>query len=91
MPAYNSSLAFFSGTTDMPIYEYACNGCGNEFETLVRSSSPAPECPECHGTELSKKLSVFAAIDGSGTMSPELPAACQSCGHPDGPGACGLS
>ncbi len=41
----------------MPIFEYSCNSCGKEFETLVRGSSPAPECPACHGTELQKKLS----------------------------------
>ena len=34
----------------MPIFEYSCNSCGKEFETLVRGSSPAPECPACHGT-----------------------------------------
>ena len=75
----------------MPIYEYTCNGCGKEFEALVRSSSPAPECPECHSTELHKRLSVFAALNSSATVSQDLPAACQACGNPDGPGACRFS
>jgi len=75
----------------MPIYEYACNGCGKEFETLVRESSPAPECPDCHSTALHKKLSVFAALKSSPSVSQDMPAACQACGHPDGPGACGFS
>jgi hypothetical protein len=30
---------------NMPIYEYACNQCGQEFETLVRSGT-VPGCPE---------------------------------------------
>ena len=72
----------------MPIFEYACGSCSKEFEALVRSSSPAPECPDCHSTQLTKKLSTFAALTGSGTASGEMPAACGSCGHPDGPGAC---
>jgi putative FmdB family regulatory protein len=75
----------------MPIYEYQCASCGTEFETLVRGSSPAPECPGCRGTELRKKMSAFAAITGAAPARAELPAACQSCGNPDGPGACGFS
>ncbi len=72
----------------MPIFEYACSSCGKEFETLVRASSHAPECPACHSTELRKKLSVFAAVTGSTATGGEMPEACQSCGHPGGPGAC---
>ena len=70
----------------MHIYEYACAACGSEFEKLVRESSPAAECPNCHSTDLRKKLSAFAAL--SSAAARELPAACGSCGHPDGPGAC---
>lgn len=72
----------------MPIFEYSCNSCGTEFETLMHGSSPAPECPACHGSKLQKKLSAFAAITGSTVTRTELPGPCQSCGHPDGPGAC---
>jgi putative FmdB family regulatory protein len=75
----------------MPIFEYSCNSCGKEFETLVRGSSPATECPACHGTELHKKLSAFAAITGSASTQMEMPESCQSCGNPDGPGACQFS
>ncbi|MBI4189203.1 MAG: zinc ribbon domain-containing protein [Betaproteobacteria bacterium] len=72
----------------MPIFEYACSSCGNEFETLVRGSVPAPECPKCHGTALRKKLSTFAAISDAAAIHSDLPAPCSSCGHPGGPGAC---
>ena len=41
----------------MPIHEYACHGCGHEFERLVRSSD-VPDCPQCGGTDLHRKLSV---------------------------------
>ena len=75
----------------MPIYEYECASCGREFETLVRKSSPPPQCPGCHGTELRKKLSAFAAITGAASAHAELPAPCQSCGNQGGPGACGFN
>jgi putative FmdB family regulatory protein len=74
----------------MPIYEYQCASCGREFETLVRGSSPAPECPACNGTDLRKKLSAFATIGASASAQADLPAACQGCGHAGGPGACGF-
>jgi putative FmdB family regulatory protein len=70
----------------MPIYEYQCASCGNEFEVLVRNSSSAPACPACKGSELRKKLSAFAAITGAPSAGADLPAACQGCGG--GPGAC---
>jgi len=72
----------------MPIYEYQCASCGKEFEVLVRNSSSAPACPVCNGSELRKKLSTFAAISVPASSRAEMPAACQSCGNPGGPGAC---
>ena len=75
----------------MPIYEYQCASCGKDFEILVRSSSPAPECPVCSCTELRKKLSAFATISGSASGGAELPAACQGCGNAGGPGACAFN
>jgi putative FmdB family regulatory protein len=76
----------------MPIFEYACNACGNNFEKLVRQSDAAPECPSCHGHSLTKKLSTFAAVTGgNGPSFNDMPASCGSCGHPGGPGACQLN
>lgn len=74
----------------MPIFEYACAACGKEFETLVRGSSPAVECPSCHGTDLRKKLSTFAAPSGASAGRADLPGPCQTCGNADGPGSCAL-
>ena len=74
----------------MPIYEYQCRTCGKEFEMLVRESSQAPACPECSSMELRKKLSTFAAITSTPSSQGDMPAACQSCGVPGGPGACGF-
>jgi putative FmdB family regulatory protein len=77
----------------MPLYEYACKSCAREFETLVRGSE-TPECPSCHGKDLQRRLSVFAAhTGGTGPSKADAFAsgACGSCGDPRGPGACSLN
>ena len=71
----------------MPIYEYACEACGREFEKLVRSGE-TPACPQCESTRLHKRLSVFATASAQ-EPAPAL-SACGSCGHPGGPGSCAL-
>ena len=73
----------------MPIYEYACQSCGNEFEALVRSET-VPECPGCHSTQLEKQLSVFATAAATPDRAPAMAGPCGSCGNPDGPGSCGF-
>ncbi len=75
----------------MPIYEYACSACGNQFETLVRANT-VPDCPSCHSTALEKKLSVFATHGAGAEAAPAMAAGpCGSCGHPNGPGSCALN
>lgn len=44
----------------MPIYEYECRHCGHRFEYLVRSSSPAAECPSCQKNDLTQLVSLSA-------------------------------
>ncbi len=42
----------------MPIYEYRCNHCGHEFDTLQKvSDEPLKVCPECNEPQLVKKVS----------------------------------
>ena len=41
----------------MPLYEYRCERCSNEFEVLVRRSDTAICCPSCGSNEASKKVS----------------------------------
>ena len=43
----------------MPIYEYSCDKCHVEFETLVMGSDK-PECPDCGSKKLTKLMSGFA-------------------------------
>jgi putative FmdB family regulatory protein len=76
----------------MPLYEYACKGCEKEFELLVLASE-TPECPSCHGTELERRLSVFAAHTNGSHGATAMPSAggCGACGDPRGPGACSMN
>ena len=46
----------------MPIYEYRCKACGNDFEKLVHLSSKDPiRCPKCESEDVSKKISMVAS------------------------------
>ena len=43
----------------MPLFDFRCISCGNEFEALVRSSE-IPECPSCKSVDLEQLQSMFA-------------------------------
>ncbi len=47
----------------MPMYEYRCQKCGTSFEMLRRmhDSDRELKCPECHGEEVERLHSTFAA------------------------------
>ena len=51
----------------MPIYEYVCKKCGNEFEQMQKvSDPPAKKCPSCGGG-VEKKLSLSSfQLKGTG-------------------------
>jgi putative FmdB family regulatory protein len=49
----------------MPIYEYICQGCGHQFEKIVKLDE-SPNCPECDSGELEKQFTV-AAVSTSRT------------------------
>ncbi|MEP6491785.1 MAG: zinc ribbon domain-containing protein [bacterium] len=40
----------------MPIYDYSCRACGNQFEALVRRET-VPVCPKCQGSDLERHFS----------------------------------
>lgn len=45
----------------MPIYEYVCDACGHELETLQAiSDEPLRDCPDCQAAALRKKISAVA-------------------------------
>ena len=43
----------------MPIFEYTCLDCKNEFEKLVSGSNPDISCPDCRSKNIKKKFSLF--------------------------------
>ncbi len=50
----------------MPIREYKCRACGEEFEFFAARSSEVASCPKCDGRELDLAFSVFSSRSGSG-------------------------
>ncbi|HWE38756.1 MAG TPA: zinc ribbon domain-containing protein [Isosphaeraceae bacterium] len=73
----------------MPIYEYRCEPCHHDFETLVRGSGDVPHCPRCGGIDLVKQFSVPAAAQAGGPKSSSLPICDPGGGDPFGCGAGG--
>lgn len=69
----------------MPLYEYSCEKCGRKVELLIRGDEN-PACPHCHGTKLTKLLSVVSGhVSNSGGDS----GAEGGCGRPQcGMGGC---
>jgi putative FmdB family regulatory protein len=44
----------------MPVYEYLCTECSNEFEILMRDQKESVLCPQCNSKKVSKLFSTFA-------------------------------
>jgi len=57
----------------MPIFDYECRKCGEQFEMLVLKGTVA-ECPACHGQELEQLISGFA-VSSDATRQANLQAA----------------
>lgn len=53
----------------MPLFEFVCKDCGEQFETLVFSSSDKTEieCPKCKSNNTEKKISIFASSGNNGS------------------------
>ncbi|MDD5245109.1 MAG: zinc ribbon domain-containing protein [Syntrophorhabdaceae bacterium] len=49
----------------MPIYEYRCKQCGNEFEVIQKADDQEPPCPKCESKDIEKNLSVTHTGQGS--------------------------
>jgi len=72
----------------MPIYEYKCDKCENEFEvvTLSMNEKAAANCPKCKSRKTRKMMSAFgrgkyAALSGGGSAGPSFSggSGCSSC------------
>ena len=71
----------------MPIYEYSCEECENEFEELVFRRDEPVECPECGSDQAKRLLSGFAVGgdarrggDSCGSCKPSA-GKCTGCSH----------
>ena len=67
----------------MPIYEYHCMKCNNDFEYLVMGNA-APDCPACNSKKVKRLMSACGFVskgnngDGS-TASSSTSSSCGSC------------
>ena len=62
----------------MPIYEYHCTQCDNDFEKLVFRRSDPIECPSCQAQDVKKKFSTFGMKSGNNFVS-SSGSSCASC------------
>jgi putative FmdB family regulatory protein len=60
-PFFNFAIA---GVQLVPIYEYRCSGCGQQFELLVLKNT-TPACPQCASTALDRQVSIPAVKSDS--------------------------
>ena len=74
----------------MPIFEFHCNSCNQDFEKLVFGADPEVECPHCGQAKVEKLMSTCtakvgqkytAASSGSkGSCTGCAATSCSSCG-----------
>ena len=43
----------------VPIYDYTCETCEEQFDELVRFDAPSPPCPACDSESTQRMLSTF--------------------------------
>jgi len=69
----------------MPLYEYKCQDCSNEFEktVLFAESDAMQACPQCGSRKTNKKISsasVIGSTSGRGSAGSASSASCGSGG-----------
>ena len=70
----------------MPLFEFVCETCKDDFEELVLGSSAIDTvtCPACGGQQVKKKLSTFASRVAGGSSSFSLGASSAASCSPGG-------
>jgi putative FmdB family regulatory protein len=57
----------------MPIYEYICDDCQNEFEKIVINKQQEIACPKCASKKATIQLSVFSSTTAGGSSKSFTP------------------
>ena len=64
----------------MPIFEYHCSSCNEDFEKIVFNGKTKVQCPRCNGGKVTKKMSAFSFKSGSRDVaSSSKSTGCSSC------------
>jgi putative FmdB family regulatory protein len=65
----------------MPIYEYECCSCCEQFERLVFRSDEPVSCPKCESAEVRRQMSVcgFKSGGDKGAASSRMGSGASSC------------
>lgn len=75
----------------MPIFEYVCKRCKNQFEELVFSQDEVAVCPSCGSTKTQKLMSSCRSKTGGPGGGEEAPAAAKAAPARSGGGCAGCS
>jgi putative FmdB family regulatory protein len=63
----------------MPIYEYRCMKCNNEFEYLVIGNDKDISCPACDGKKVRRKMSACSFKSSGNYSSSSGSSGCSTC------------
>lgn len=64
----------------MPLFEYHCRDCGQQFEILTTGSASKPvACTQCGSTQVAKLISAPSRT-ATRSGSPSLPSGCAAKG-----------
>jgi len=76
----------------MPIYEYSCPACGQDFEQLSSLGSEGADCPSCGATAVKKPFSRISVVSGQGgsgrNVSCDRSSPCCGAAEPCGDSPC---
>lgn len=63
----------------MPIFEFHCQDCEEDFEKIIFGATTEVKCPKCQSERVIKKISAFSFKSGSKFVSSAASGGCSSC------------